>query len=188
MAKKAVDKDHLMELSGDKAKGAEMRKPITDPARARGRAKREISPHRPGVKERLTVHLPIDVIARLKDAVYWTPGLTLAGLAESALSKAVDKLEKQRGEPFPPREAELTGGRPSGRHLEPGLLGIIEVAEILKLSKHTVYGIIREGKLPHIRPVSGAIRVRESDLKKFIESRGERPRRDRKTKVQTGTL
>jgi hypothetical protein len=63
-------------------------------------------------KERLTVHLPINLIDRLKNAVYWTPGLTLAGLAEATLREAIDKLEKERGEPFPPRTRELTGGRP----------------------------------------------------------------------------
>lgn len=64
------------------------------------------------MKERLTVHLPVDLIDRIKNAVYWTPGLTLAGLAEEALTAAVEKLERQRGEPFPPRKAELKGGRP----------------------------------------------------------------------------
>ena len=63
-------------------------------------------------KERLTVHLPIKLIDRVKNAVYWTPGLTLAGLAEEAFAKLVDKLEKERREPFPPRKAELKGGRP----------------------------------------------------------------------------
>lgn len=64
------------------------------------------------VKERLTVHLPVDLIDRIKNAVYWTPGLTLAGLAEEALTAAVERLERERGEPFPPRKAELKGGRP----------------------------------------------------------------------------
>nr|BAL59202.1 hypothetical conserved protein [Candidatus Acetothermum autotrophicum] len=64
------------------------------------------------VKERLTVHLPVDLIDRIKNAVYWTPGLTLARLAEEALTAAVARLERERGEPFPPRRSELTGGRP----------------------------------------------------------------------------
>lgn len=63
-------------------------------------------------KERLTVHLPVDLIDRVKNAVYWTPGLTLAGLSEDALRKAVDRLEKERGEPYPARRSELKGGRP----------------------------------------------------------------------------
>lgn len=63
-------------------------------------------------KERLTVHLPVDLIERVKNAVYWTPGLTLARLAEEALAAAVERLERERGEPFPPRKSELKGGRP----------------------------------------------------------------------------
>lgn len=73
---------------------------------------REEHPPERVVKERLTVHLPVDLIDRIKNAVYWTPGLTLAGLAEEALTAAVEKLERQRGEPFPPRKAALKGGRP----------------------------------------------------------------------------
>ena len=65
-----------------------------------------------GPKERLTVHLPLEVIDRAKNAVFWSPGLTLAGLAEAAFVKALEKLEKENGGPFPARRAELKGGRP----------------------------------------------------------------------------
>jgi len=63
-------------------------------------------------KERLTIHLPVDLIDRVKNAVYWTPGLTLAGLGEEALRVMVERLEADRGDPFPPRQEELRGGRP----------------------------------------------------------------------------
>ena len=63
-------------------------------------------------KERLTIHLPVDLIDRVKNAVYWTPGLTLAALGEELLRRGLDELEADRGEPFPPRQAELRGGRP----------------------------------------------------------------------------
>jgi len=63
-------------------------------------------------KERLTVHLPLELIDKVKNAVYWTPGLTLAGLAEEALIVAVAQREKGNGKPFPKRTAELKGGRP----------------------------------------------------------------------------
>lgn len=66
---------------------------------------------RPG-RERLTVHLRVDVIDRAKNAVYWSPGLTLAGLAEEAFVKALEKREKDNGGPFAPRKGELKGGRP----------------------------------------------------------------------------
>lgn len=63
-------------------------------------------------KERMTFHLPVEVMDRAKNAVYWTPGLTLADLAAQALTDTVDRMEKKKGEPFPPRKAELKGGRP----------------------------------------------------------------------------
>jgi hypothetical protein len=63
-------------------------------------------------KQRLTIHLPVELIERVKNAVYWTPGLTLAGLAEEALRTAVDELEAGRGEAYARRASELKGGRP----------------------------------------------------------------------------
>jgi hypothetical protein len=63
-------------------------------------------------KERLTIHLPVDLIDRVKNMVYWTPGMTLAALGEEALRVIVDEAEADRGEPFPPRRAEWRGGRP----------------------------------------------------------------------------
>jgi hypothetical protein len=64
------------------------------------------------MKERLTVHVPNELIDRVKNAVYWTPGLTLAELAEKALDEQVARLEHERGEPYPQRRSELKGGRP----------------------------------------------------------------------------
>lgn len=63
-------------------------------------------------KQRITVQISEDVIERLKNAVYWTPGLTLASLAEEAFSNAVDALEEEKGAPFPKRKEELKTGRP----------------------------------------------------------------------------
>lgn len=63
-------------------------------------------------KQRITVQISEEVIERIKNAVYWTPGLTLASLAEEALAKAVDQLEKEKGAHFPKRKDELKTGRP----------------------------------------------------------------------------
>ncbi len=63
-------------------------------------------------KQRITVQISVEVIERLKNAVYWTPGLTLASLAEEAFSKVVDELEKSKGAQFPKRNDELKTGRP----------------------------------------------------------------------------
>lgn len=63
-------------------------------------------------KQRITVQISAEVIERVKNAVYWTPGLTLASLAEQAFSKAVNALENERKVPFPQRKEELKTGRP----------------------------------------------------------------------------
>ena len=63
-------------------------------------------------RERFTSKLPVEVIERARNAVYWTPGLTLAGLTESALTAYLDALEEERGETFPQRQGELKLGRP----------------------------------------------------------------------------
>lgn len=66
-------------------------------------------------KQRVTIHLSTDLINKVKDAVYWEPGLTLTAFAEDALFKALEKLEKKRGEKYPERsEHNLRGGRPLG--------------------------------------------------------------------------
>lgn len=66
----------------------------------------------PAKPERLTAKLPVAVIERARNAVYWTPGLTLAGLTQKALTAYIDALEAERGAAFPQREKELKLGRP----------------------------------------------------------------------------
>jgi hypothetical protein len=66
----------------------------------------------PVKKKLMTFLLPVEVTEQVKNAVFWTPGLTLADLAAQALREAVARLEKERGEPFPKRTAELKGGFP----------------------------------------------------------------------------
>ncbi|OGH59744.1 MAG: hypothetical protein A3G34_07990 [Candidatus Lindowbacteria bacterium RIFCSPLOWO2_12_FULL_62_27] len=63
-------------------------------------------------KERLTIHVSTDIIDRVKNAVFWTPGLTLSELTECALTEAVDSLEKKRRGKFQKRTGELKVGRP----------------------------------------------------------------------------
>lgn len=60
----------------------------------------------------LTIHIRADLIERVKNAVYWTPGLTMSGLAERTLEQAIAELEEENGGPFPPREGGLRPGRP----------------------------------------------------------------------------
>ena len=63
-------------------------------------------------KERCTFHIPIDLMERVRNCVFWTPGLTMAALAEEGLRSALDSYEKKNGGAFPLRTANLKGGRP----------------------------------------------------------------------------
>jgi post-segregation antitoxin (ccd killing protein) len=63
-------------------------------------------------RQNLTVQIDSEIIERARDAVFHTPGLTLAGLVQSAFEEALRKLENKRGEPFPKRPAAIRVGRP----------------------------------------------------------------------------
>jgi hypothetical protein len=63
-------------------------------------------------RDRLTLHLPVSLAERARNAVYWTPGLTMTELVASALTEALDRRERKRGEPFPLRKGSLRIGRP----------------------------------------------------------------------------
>ena len=61
---------------------------------------------------RLTVSLPVDLVDRLRDAVYWTPSLTLAWLIARSLRTSLTEMESLRQSPFPKRTKALRAGRP----------------------------------------------------------------------------
>lgn len=63
-------------------------------------------------KERVTFQLPVDVIEQARNAVFWTPGATMAAIMEAALTAHLKRLEKERGEPFPARSGAIRTGRP----------------------------------------------------------------------------
>jgi hypothetical protein len=61
---------------------------------------------------RLTVSLPSDLVDRLRDAVYWSPSLTLAWLITQSLGTSLTEMESLRQSPFPKRTNALRAGRP----------------------------------------------------------------------------
>lgn len=67
---------------------------------------------RAATRERLTVQLPVDVIERLRNAVYYTDGLTINGFIERCITTIVDAMEASQGKAFPKRKAPLRPGRP----------------------------------------------------------------------------
>lgn len=62
-------------------------------------------------KQRVSFQLPTELIERARNAVYWTPGLTLNELAEVAFSHTLNCMEVLRAEAFPPRTGRLKAGR-----------------------------------------------------------------------------
>ncbi len=62
-------------------------------------------------RERVTIALPADLMERARNAVYWTPGATLAGLVEEAVRVELAKREAENGSVFRPRNSRLTPGR-----------------------------------------------------------------------------
>jgi len=71
-----------------------------------------IKPARSVLKERMTVQISKEIVEWAKNAVYWSPGLTIAQLTEKALIEALKKLEKRNGKSFQNRKSELKPGRP----------------------------------------------------------------------------
>lgn len=63
-------------------------------------------------RSRITVQLPADVVDRLRNAVYWTPGMTVTGFLANCIRATVDRMEEERGAAFPSRATELRPGRP----------------------------------------------------------------------------
>ena len=50
------------------------------------------------------------VLERARDTAFWTPGVSLSALIEQGLRAEIARLERERGEPFPPRRGPLTPG------------------------------------------------------------------------------
>jgi hypothetical protein len=82
-------------------------KGMISPSFRLGRADRQESR-----KIRLTVSLPGDLVDRLRDAVYWSPSLTLAWLIAQSIRTSLAEMEVVRQGPFPKRTNALRAGRP----------------------------------------------------------------------------
>jgi hypothetical protein len=93
-------------------KGPAKKRATTKKAPTKRVAKKPAKPApKPG---RLTVIIDPAVIDRARNAVYWTPGTTVAGLVEAAITAMVDRLEQDRGESFAKRKSDLKAGRRVG--------------------------------------------------------------------------
>jgi len=62
-------------------------------------------------RERITFFLSSNLIDKLRNTAFWSPGITMAEIVEQSVTTGLDRIEKQRGEPFPPRQRQLLPGR-----------------------------------------------------------------------------
>ena len=63
-------------------------------------------------RDRFSVQIDGELVERVRNAVFWTPGMTMADLVEDGVRRALTAIEKKNGGPFPPRKSDLKGGRP----------------------------------------------------------------------------
>jgi hypothetical protein len=70
-------------------------------------------------KQRVTITLPLSLLERLRNAVYWTGHGPLARLICDALDDAVTQMEAANGKAFPQRLAPLKRGRPRTKSRPP---------------------------------------------------------------------
>jgi hypothetical protein len=73
-------------------------------------------PSPPSQNQRVTVSLPTPLIERLRNAVYWTEGLPMAGLVAEAIKDIVTQMEEANGGAFPQRVSPLKRGRRQRKH------------------------------------------------------------------------
>lgn len=71
------------------------------------------APVKRAATEKITIPFPEDLIERARNAAYWDR-LTVTGIVVQALAELLERMEQERGEPYPPRTSELRGGRPVG--------------------------------------------------------------------------
>ena len=94
------------------------REPIETTPKGAGKSPttEEPDPEAPGPKVTVSLHLPLKLIERVRDAAYYVPGLTISGMAETALRNELQRLdgeyEKTYQQSIPKRTGQLRPGRP----------------------------------------------------------------------------
>jgi hypothetical protein len=66
----------------------------------------------PTPEARLTLVMQPDLLERVRNAAFWTPGETLAAIGHRGVMAEVEKMEKRNGGQFPQRTRPNRTGRP----------------------------------------------------------------------------
>jgi hypothetical protein len=88
--------------------------PKADEPKAAAKSPEPTPPVKKMATEKITTPFPVGLIERVRNAVYWEPDATLAGIIVRAVADVIDRMERERGEPYPPRKNRLRSGRPIG--------------------------------------------------------------------------
>jgi hypothetical protein len=70
-------------------------------------------PEAPEPEARLTLVMRPELLERVRNAAFWTPGETLAAIGFRGIMAEVEKMEKKNGGPFPQRTKPNRIGRPA---------------------------------------------------------------------------
>lgn len=96
-----------------------------------------------------------------------------------ARNKQRTRRDVKKGDRMRSAQRELPGygEREVGNHAGPKLISLATAADMLAVTKRSVYRLIAAGELPRPVKVGGASRMRESDVEAYIdrlieESRG----------------
>lgn len=63
------------------------------------------------IKVTTTIQIDLETIERIRDIVYWTPGLTISDFIDVACQNHIEVITQKYGKPFAPRESEIRRGR-----------------------------------------------------------------------------
>ncbi len=55
-------------------------------------------------KKQVTIYLSAELLEKLRNIVYWTPGWTMSGFFEDMTAAVVEKIEKDNEGPYPSRD------------------------------------------------------------------------------------
>jgi post-segregation antitoxin (ccd killing protein) len=109
--KKATNKEVADWATGKQAGPTTQPSNQKGPAKSKGKVPQEVK-QEDAKRKRFTVNLDSDLIEWARRASVFTPGLSLSGLVEEALSRELKRLEKERKEPFPKTTLTPKKGRP----------------------------------------------------------------------------
>lgn len=63
-------------------------------------------------RKKITIQISAALLNRLKNTVYWTPGITMSSSIELAIEDLLEDMEKENGGVFEQRLTDLKPGRP----------------------------------------------------------------------------